>query len=97
MINFTQLVPLSEFMIQFQGGFAAKTICLETMTASGCSPKTLYTFYPEDSNKLQKFTLTTKDGEPSALTTDNLRFHFTESTDTFGRIIIYKLNMFKQT
>jgi hypothetical protein len=95
LVKFTQQYPVSGFTIQFAGGFSAKTICLQTTTTTGSSPETLYTFYPEDTNKEQTFSLTSN-GEP-ALITDNLRFHFPGSTDTFGRIIVYKLNIFKQS
>jgi len=94
LVNFTQQHPVSGFTIQFQGGFVAKSICLQISTA-GTSPETLYTFYPEDTNKEQTFSLTNNGGSP--LITDNVRFYFDGSTDTFGRIIVYKLNIFKQS
>jgi len=72
------------FVIQFQGGFAAKSIHLQV------KGETDEVFYPLDVNSLQEFSL------PKPLSdTAQLKLHFPDSTDTYGRIIVYKLVIFQ--
>lgn len=50
--------------------------------------ETVEPFYPEDINSSQTFHLT------KPITTRYLRFVFNSSTDFFGRIIVYSLDIF---
>lgn len=86
-INFHSAHTLREFALEFQGGFAGKHCHLEA--GSGEKDVVLVqAFYPEDVNSLQTFKLS----EPR--TAKTFKFVFNESTDFFGRIIIYKLSLY---
>ncbi|XP_043279605.1 nuclear receptor 2C2-associated protein [Venturia canescens] len=84
LIDFKEECKLTALEIQFQGGFAGKDCHLE----AGSNFKDLSVvqcFYPEDTNKLQRFEL---EKEAVAKT---FKLSFQESTDFFGRIIVYRL------
>ncbi|XP_014483300.1 PREDICTED: nuclear receptor 2C2-associated protein [Dinoponera quadriceps] len=86
-INFEEECSLSSFEIEFQGGFAGKECYLE----AGCNEKNtvvVEAFYPEDVNNLQRFNLANK------IKARTLKFVFNQSTDFFGRIIIYNLSLY---
>jgi len=73
---------ISQLQIQFQGGFAGNQchVIINNDTQK-------VDFFPDDSNKLQTF--------PVELTDVNqLKISFGGSTDFFGRITIYQLNLF---
>uniref|UniRef100_A0A6B0UKH1 Putative nuclear receptor 2c2-associated protein n=1 Tax=Ixodes ricinus TaxID=34613 RepID=A0A6B0UKH1_IXORI len=73
---------------QFQGGFAGKEMHLEVKTpGQPDATASAGDFYPEDSNVLQRFPL--KMDVPIS----NLRIVFRSSTDMFGRIVLYKLDV----
>uniref|UniRef100_A0A3Q2Z7Y3 Nuclear receptor 2C2-associated protein n=1 Tax=Hippocampus comes TaxID=109280 RepID=A0A3Q2Z7Y3_HIPCM len=85
-LDFPQSVNVSELKVQFQGGFSAKTCRLE-----GCSGDGDFTlishFYPEDNNSLQiSFII-------FAAAVDRVKITFENSTDFFGRIIVYTLDI----
>jgi len=91
-VSFSSKIPVSQFMIQFQGGFAAKEIQLQRVPEAGsANTEVVEMFFPEDSNGVQTFSLT-----HGPVSTDNLRFTFLESTDMFGRIIVYQLGIFQK-
>jgi len=83
LISFNQpQAKISQLQIQFQGGFVGNQCHLIVNSDEKVD------FYPEDSNKLQTF--------PIELTGVNqLKISFGGSTDFFGRITIYQLNLFK--
>ncbi|XP_040176627.1 nuclear receptor 2C2-associated protein isoform X1 [Rana temporaria] len=84
-VEFPQKVCVSEIHIQFQGGFSSKNCILE-----GCLKneelETVTDFYPEDINALQKFVFTER-------CVERLRLSFPSSTDFFGRIVVYHLDV----
>ncbi|XP_073448645.1 nuclear receptor 2C2-associated protein isoform X3 [Aquarana catesbeiana] len=84
-LEFPQKVCVSEIHIQFQGGFSSKNCNLE-----GCLKneefETVTNFYPEDINALQKFVFTER-------CVEKLRLSFPSSTDFFGRIVVYHLDV----
>lgn len=85
LINFEEEVDLSEIEIEFQGGFAGKQCSLE----AGSDSKNLSVvedFFPEDTNTGQRFRLS----ETKKAKVFKLVFH--NSTDFFGRIVIYRLS-----
>lgn len=91
-VSFSSQLPVSQFTIQFQGGFAAKEIQLKRVPEGEVAEaEVVETFFPEDSNGLQIFTLTN-----FPVLTDNLKFVFPESTDIFGRTIVYQLDIFQK-
>ena len=81
---------VSAFRIQFQGGFVGHDCHLEAELENG-SLEIIEHFYPEDVNSLQVFRLR----KPTCA--KHLRFVFNGSTDFFGRIIIYKLQILSPT
>ncbi|XP_053991762.1 nuclear receptor 2C2-associated protein [Hylaeus anthracinus] len=84
-IDFEQECSLSSFEIEFQGGFVGKDCHIE---AGNKEIQLLESFYPEDKNIVQRFTL--KQPKKAKI----FKFVFNESTDFFGRIIIYKLSLY---
>ncbi|KAL3866821.1 hypothetical protein ACJMK2_044083 [Sinanodonta woodiana] len=86
-IQFQTSLKLQELHIQFQGGFAGRECSIEGSEVPGREMKKIAEFYPEDVNSLQIFQLP---GEP---TVASLKILFLNSTDFFGRITIYKLDI----
>ncbi|XP_076622546.1 nuclear receptor 2C2-associated protein [Colletes latitarsis] len=84
-IDFEQECSLSSFEIEFQGGFVGKDCHVEV---GDKETELLEPFYPEDKNTVQRFNLE----QPKRAKT--FKFVFNESTDFFGRIIIYKLSLY---
>lgn len=82
-----QEIKISSFTFQFQGGFAGKSCSITLEDKNGA---TLHEqqFYPDDINARQTFSL--------SATVENVRkvkFSFDGSTDFFGRIIVYNLQL----
>lgn len=94
-IEFSNAVRISEVQIQFQGGFSGKYCRIECYSQYAVRSEnmllTACDFYPEDINSLQRFPV----DFPEA--TSILRIVFESSTDFFGRIIIYKLDILGQS
>ncbi|XP_069505220.1 nuclear receptor 2C2-associated protein [Ambystoma mexicanum] len=85
LLEFPASVQVSELCIQFQGGFTSRICKLEGSRKNEDFAKML-DFYPEDTNALQRFQV-----EASAF--DKLRITFQSSTDFFGRIVVYHLDI----
>ncbi|KAM9095033.1 nuclear receptor 2C2-associated protein [Sarcophilus harrisii] len=85
MLEFPQSVRVSQVQIQFQGGFASRQGRLEGGRKSESLEK-IGDFYPQDNNSLQSFPV-------ADVTLDKLKVTFENSTDFFGRIIIYHLRI----
>lgn len=86
LISFQDNVELSEVEIQFQGGFCAQKFHIE----AGCDPKNLKNydvFYPEIAHSKQTFKLHSKIKEKV------YKIVFDGSSDLFGRIIVYSLDL----
>ncbi|KAG2463965.1 NR2CA protein, partial [Polypterus senegalus] len=93
LLEFPQMVKISEVRLQFQGGFASTDCRLEGCGKNEDVFTTLATFYPEDKNSLQisfYFFHFPIHGDPLA---HKLKIVFENSTDFFGRIIVYKLDV----
>ncbi|XP_063770632.1 nuclear receptor 2C2-associated protein [Pseudophryne corroboree] len=84
-LEFPQKFCVSEIHIQFQGGFSSRSCILEGCLKDGELEK-IAEFYPEDINALQRFVFTEQDVE-------KLRLTFPTSTDFFGRIVVYHLDL----
>jgi hypothetical protein len=78
-LKLSQPIEISGFAIMFQGGFAAKSISIKTHELE---------FHPLNSNTLQYFNF------PSKLAMDRILLEFPSSTDLFGRITVYKLDLY---
>ncbi len=86
-IKFTQLVTIHQLIIQFQGGFTAKPMIISIGTNNNKQYIHNSTVQPIDSNNTQQFTL------DNANNVNNIKLDFPDSTDLFGRICIYKLDI----
>lgn len=89
LLDFPSPVSVESIVIQFQGGFVGKT-CI----AVGSKPESpndyeveIGKFYPEDINPTQTFNFTPTEG------LKRVKIIFEESTDFYGRITIYKLDI----
>ncbi|XP_013927674.1 PREDICTED: nuclear receptor 2C2-associated protein [Thamnophis sirtalis] len=87
-MEFPQTVQASQIQIQFQGGFASRK-CILQGGRKGENLSTVAEVYPEDNNSLQSFPFK---AEPL----DQLKITFQNSSDFFGRIIIYHLDILGQ-
>ncbi|GCB71040.1 hypothetical protein scyTo_0005826 [Scyliorhinus torazame] len=86
MLEFPQTVKVTELQLQFQGGFTGRTCRLEG-GRKGASLVEIADFYPEDTNRLQRFSIHKES------IADKFKIIFEKSTDFFGRIIIYHLDV----
>lgn len=82
-------ISIKQIKIMFQGGFAGKKCSLLTNSDDGWNYE--FDFYPQDSNDEQVFEVAT----PITINTSNsrIRIVFHESTDFYGRITIYKIDV----
>ncbi|XP_067872178.1 nuclear receptor 2C2-associated protein [Heterodontus francisci] len=85
-LEFPQTVKVTELQLQFQGGFTGRTCRLEG-GRKGADLLKIADLYPEDTNRLQRFSI----HEESIA--DKLKIIFEKSTDFFGRIVIYHLDV----
>jgi len=73
----------------FQGGFAGRECSLLGSAGKDASLEKICDFFPDDVNILQTFVV-----EPAnRLAVDKVALVFTTSTDFFGRITIYTLDI----
>ncbi|GLH06505.1 hypothetical protein R5R35_002340 [Gryllus longicercus] len=86
LIELEEAVSISTFSFQFQGGFAGRD-CEVEGGIDRASMQVIEAFYPEDNNTLQSFKLS------RPLQVKCIRFNFKSSTDFFGRIIVYRLEI----
>ncbi|XP_076978182.1 nuclear receptor 2C2-associated protein [Tamandua tetradactyla] len=85
MLEFPQRVRVSQLQIQFQGGFSSRRGRLEASQGTEALHKVV-DFYPEDNNSLQIFPV-------PAAEVDWLKVTFEDTTDFFGRVVIYHLRV----
>jgi len=89
-LSFTRPVCIRCVSLTFQGGFVGKSAVFSATTRQ--SPKKLlplHTWEPQDDNIEQRFDVTSE----LANYVTNIRILFPESTDFFGRITLYKLDV----
>ncbi|KAM6040014.1 nuclear receptor 2C2-associated protein isoform 2-T2 [Theristicus caerulescens] len=84
-LDFPRTVKVSQLHIQFQGGFSSRLCTLEGCRAGEELVK-ISALYPEDINAMQRFQV-----EETVL--DKLKITFENSTDFFGRIVVYHLGV----
>ncbi|NXI54510.1 NR2CA protein, partial [Chloroceryle aenea] len=85
-LDFPRTVKVSQLHIQFQGGFSSRLCTLQGCRAGEELVK-ISDLYPEDINAMQiSFQV-----EETVL--DKLKITFGNSTDFFGRIVIYHLGV----
>nr|CDS25708.1 nuclear receptor 2C2 associated protein [Hymenolepis microstoma] len=85
-LSFTNPTKLASLDLQFQGGFVAEEATLQLWNDPK-DDKIVLPFYPANSNCLQTFKFT-QEGSFS-----NAAIIFKKSTDFYGRIVIYKLEL----
>ena len=94
-IAFERPVDLESVGITFQGGFVGRSCALSVTNAA--SPKRLVQLHiwePRDTNDPQHFVITPPaDAPAAACQVTNLKLTFPASTDFFGRITIYALEI----
>jgi len=79
---------VDKILVQFQGGFAGKECVLAVGDNESERPENRFLFFPQDSNDVQEFNV------DSPLTGSTFRITFPSSTDFYGRIILYHLDIF---
>lgn len=81
---------MNEIVLTFQGGFVGKTCVAIGSTSEQPNEYNIpiVTFYPQDINSLQTFKVDNNDTP-----IQRLKIIFEESTDFYGRITIYKLDI----
>lgn len=82
---------LNELNIQFQGGFSCKKLLIKHLD-NNQRELGEFTIYCEDNNLLQKF----KEINPHRFLSQFIRIIFLDCTDTFGRVIVYKFELYGQ-
>ncbi len=85
-LQFPSPVRVTGLNIQFQGGFAGRHCTLRSLAEDGAW-SLIKEFYPQDINSLQHFPVA--GDSPST----NYKVIFEKSTDFFGRVTIYKLDI----
>ncbi|XP_031630453.1 nuclear receptor 2C2-associated protein [Contarinia nasturtii] len=85
-------LSLCQLKIKFQGGFVGNvmTVSLDDINSQNIYKKS---FYPDDINDLQTFTLDANTNGKSLGNVRKLSIVFEKSSDFFGRIIIYSLEL----
>lgn len=84
-LEFPQRICVSQLQIQFQGGFSSRRGRVEGSQGSEAL-RNIVDFYPEDNNSLQTFPV-------PAAEVDRLKVTFEDTTDFFGRVVIYHLRV----
>ncbi|NXK84032.1 NR2CA protein, partial [Amazona guildingii] len=92
-LDFPRSVRVSQLHIQFQGGFSSRLCTLEGCRA-GEELERISTLYPEDSNAMQiSFAVLRAEFQLEETVLDKLKITFENSTDFFGRIVVYHLGV----
>ena len=78
--------------ITFQGGFAGTKCAVEILPQSGAQEWQPYTYiFPEDVNRKQTFELALSETTDAGVA--GMRLVFEESSDFFGRVTVYDLQL----
>ncbi|KFW72453.1 Nuclear receptor 2C2-associated protein, partial [Pygoscelis adeliae] len=89
-LDFPRTVKVSQLHIQFQGGFSSRLCTLEGCRAGEEGLVKIADLYPEDINAMQ-ISFAAFQVEETVL--DKLKITFENSTDFFGRIVVYHLGV----
>ena len=99
-VNFHRSVLVDEIKIQFQGGFVAEECSMYTTHSSNAKSKGESLIWkeiedayiePENINSVQSFPL--EETDESYRICDAVKLSFASGTDFYGRVIIYKLEV----
>jgi hypothetical protein len=94
-IDFGRVVHPVHIAIQFQAGFVAAELEVSKMDANVDDWMQIAEFEVEDDHEVQLFSLADCD-KTDSLTTRAIKLFFNECTDFYGRIIVYKLQIWGQ-
>ncbi|XP_027204398.2 nuclear receptor 2C2-associated protein [Dermatophagoides pteronyssinus] len=83
---------LNELNIQFQGGFSCKKILIKYLNHKDQQELGESIIYCEDNNLTQNF----KDINRLQFSSQFIKIFFLDCTDTFGRVIVYKFELYGQ-
>ncbi|NXT28735.1 NR2CA protein, partial [Syrrhaptes paradoxus] len=89
-LDFPRTVRVSQLHIQFQGGFSSRLCTLEGCR-TGEELVKISELYPADSNAMQISPSPAFQVEETVL--DKLKVTFGNSTDFFGRVVVYHLGV----
>ena len=93
-VQFQQEVLVSKLEIRFQGGFCGK----DAATSIIFDDTDKVSIHPEDSNKLQQFEFSADDPNSFKDTKcSKLKIVFEGSTDFYGRVIVYSIDIYGRT
>ncbi|KAI0067977.1 hypothetical protein BV25DRAFT_1911013 [Artomyces pyxidatus] len=87
-LSFASPVVPKLLSLTFQGGFVGTKCSVEIQSPDSSEWRTLTHIYPEDVNRRQTFELPVTDEDADV---QALKLVFEESSDFFGRIIVYDL------
>lgn len=93
-ISFDTAVIPRRVELTFQGGFVGRRCSVDVVLPGEKEWKTLTRIYPEDVNRKQTFDLTSQDPDLGQTAVQGLKLVFEESSDFFGRITVYDLQIF---
>ncbi|NXG91766.1 NR2CA protein, partial [Stercorarius parasiticus] len=92
-LDFPRTVKVSQLHIQFQGGFSSRLCTLEGCRAGEELVK-ISDLYPEDTHAMQiSFAALQAGFQVEETVLDKLKITFENSTDFFGRIVVYHLGV----
>ncbi|KAI0652522.1 galactose-binding like protein [Trametes meyenii] len=97
-LSFASPVQLKRVELTFQGGFVGTRCSVEVLPWTDGGEKSAWhvftQIYPEDVNRKQSFDLNTNSGtEFTEHRIDSMKLVFEESSDFFGRITVYDLQV----
>ncbi|KZV99046.1 hypothetical protein EXIGLDRAFT_763043 [Exidia glandulosa HHB12029] len=85
-VVFPDLLVPAQLVLVFQGGFASRKTAVYYATDSGTDWSLATNIFPDDANKVQSFDLPIQPVRA-------LKLVFEDSTDPFGRITLYDLQL----
>lgn len=85
---FSRPVQFTSVVCQFQGGFVPRMMDISVASADEKTAHAAGRFYPEDSNKEQRFQL------PVVEAGARLQLTIPESSDPYGRVVCYRLDVY---
>ncbi|NXC20546.1 NR2CA protein, partial [Corythaeola cristata] len=91
-LDFPCTVKVSQLHVQFQGGFSSRLCTLEGCRAGEELVK-ISELYPEDINAMQISFAAPQARGVEETVLDKLKITFENSTDFFGRIVVYHLGV----
>jgi len=93
-LDLCRFVKPTKIVLQFQGGFVCENCQIETGMEMKVLRSDVDPIHPDNSNAVQEFVLTTGGGTDSLGSCRYFKIIFPESLDFFGRVTIYKLQLY---